>query len=197
MSLITYHELCLLVSTGVISPVDADQINAASIDVRLGHTILKESDPMYSKPVIDLAKKQSPEYEELDISESGYTLHPRRFCLAHTLETFALPNDIAAEFRLKSSIARAGLNQSLAVWCDPGWHGSVLTLELSNVLHWNSLHLTAGMKIGQMVFYRGAAVPDHASYAVRGQYNNDVTATAPKGYVGKRPIFMEKTEVVK
>lgn len=79
-----------------------------------------------------------------------------------------MPNDLAAEFRLKSSLARAGLDAALAMWCDPGWHGSVLTLELTNALKMHSLRFRPGLKIGQMVFHRGAPVPAHASYAVKG-----------------------------
>ena len=65
--------------------------------------------------------------------------------------------------------------------CDPGWHGSVLTLELMNASRHHYLHLEAGMKIGQMIFYRVNPVPTEASYATRGQYNGDKTATASKG----------------
>lgn len=101
--------------------------------------------------------------------------------LAETVEVFNIPNYLAAEFRLKSSLARSGLDQSLAVWCDPGWHGSVLTLELKNVSQYHTLAFVAGMKIGQMVFFKGEPVPSDASYAVRGQYNNDKEVTQSKG----------------
>jgi deoxycytidine triphosphate deaminase len=37
------------------------------------------------------------------------------------------------------------------------------------------------MKIGQMVFFRCAPVPDHASYAAKGQYNGDTGAVGSKG----------------
>lgn len=108
-------------------------------------------------------------------------LQPGEFILAQTVEEFYLPNNIAAEFRLKSSVARAGLDQALAVWCDPGWNGSVLTVELRNNTRYHVLVLEAGMKIGQVVFFKGEPVPDEASYAVRGQYNNDKSVTANKG----------------
>jgi dCTP deaminase len=96
------------------------------------------------------------------------------------MEVFHLPDDVAAEFRLKSSRAREGLDQALAVWADPGWHGSVLTLELRNNRQlWPQL-LWPGMKIGQMVFHLMAERP-LASYAQTGRYNGDATAQASKG----------------
>lgn len=108
-------------------------------------------------------------------------MQPGEFILAQTIEEFYLPNDIAAEFRLKSSVARVGLDQALAVWCDPGWNSSVLTVELRNNTRYHVLVLEAGMKIGQVVFFKGEPVPDEASYAVRGQYNNDKIVTGNKG----------------
>jgi hypothetical protein len=65
--------------------------------------------------------------------------------------------------------------------CDPGWSGSVLTLEFVNHLKYHSLKLRPGMRCGQIVLWRGEAVPAHASYAVKGRYNNDAAATPSKG----------------
>ena len=110
-----------------------------------------------------------------------YVLRPGDFALAHTREIFHLPDDIAIEYKLKSSLARAGLGHLLAGWGDPGWHGAALTLELVNHLQVHDLILRPGMPIGQVVFWRGRAVPAHASYATRGQYNGDTTVTPSKG----------------
>ena len=181
MSLLTYYDLCELVDNEVITPVPIENINAASIDVRLGDTVLFESESECGLRNIDLSKRESPQYTTVKISDKGFYLLPNEFCLAQTVETFNLPNDIACEFRLKSSMARAGLNQSLAVWCDPGWYGSVLTLELQNILTFHGLLLKPGMKIGQMVFFKGKAVPKVASYATVGSYNRDTSVQAAKG----------------
>ena len=37
-----------------------------------------------------------------------------------------------------------------------------------------------GVKIGQMVFFEHEPVPEHASYAVKGQYNNQKEVTESK-----------------
>jgi len=94
--------------------------------------------------------------------------------LAETLELFNLPDDISCQFVLKSSRARSGLNHLLAGWCDPGWHGSKLTLELKNERLHHALPLWPGLKIGQMVFHQMSSVP-LKSYAVTGNYNNHLT----------------------
>jgi dCTP deaminase len=127
---------------------------------------------------------QSPELVPYPLhrhsQEDPYELRPGQFCLADTMEVFYLPDDVAAEFRLKSSRAREGLDQALAVWADPGWHGSVLTMELRNNRQlWPQL-LWPGMKIGQMIFHLMAERPV-ASYAQTGRYNGDLAVMASKG----------------
>lgn len=178
MNPISYTALLELVERGVIEGVDPANVNGASIDVTLGSVVWGESPNSY---VVDLGKKQAPRLERIAIDEGGYILAPGEFILAQTRETFNLPDNIAAEFRLKSSGARAGLDQALAVWCDPGWHGSVLTLELRNNTSYHPLRLTPSMKIGQMVFWHCEPVPEHRSYRTRGQYNGDREAQPSRG----------------
>jgi dCTP deaminase len=73
----------------------------------------------------------------------------RGFMLASTIERFAMPGDLAATVRDKSSWARLGLavqNTHL----DPGWRG-FLTVELSN--HSNvEIAISRGEPIAQIVF---------------------------------------------
>lgn len=196
MSLITFVELCEKIAGGLLvapssnpppfNKIPIGNINAASVDVRLGQTFLREVRPdgvslRPSNYVSLFDKGELPMVKETLAWGERLYLQPGEFILAQTVEEFYLPNNIAAEFRLKSSVARAGLDQALAVWCDPGWNGSVLTIELRNNTRYHVLVLEAGMKIGQIVFFKGEPVPDEASYAVRGQYNNDKSVTANKG----------------
>lgn len=121
MSLITYPGLVVLASTGVIEAAKPEHINAASIDIRLGTRILVEASPNGLSSVVDLAGKEVPAMREIDLAVNGYyDLRPGDFCLAGTIERFNLPNDIAAEYRLNSSLARAGLDAALAMWCFTG-----------------------------------------------------------------------------
>lgn len=177
MSLITHNGLLELVSSGVIMGVKPEHINAASIDITLASTIFIEAP---EKDRIDLVAKETPRMDSFFIP-AYYDLPPGHFILASSREVFNLPNDLVMEFRLKSSGARSGLDAALAMFCDPGWTNSTLTLELTNNLRFSHLRLRPGMKIGQVFFMRGEPVPDHASYQVKGQYNNDLSATPSKG----------------
>jgi dCTP deaminase len=163
------HARC---SAGMVSPFDPDLLNPASLDVRLGDTLLIES-------------AASPELVTLSIADctetDPYLLVPGQFVLAHTLETFHIPGDVAAQFVLKSSRAREGLEHLLAGFCDPGWHGSVLTLELHNSRQLHRVPLWPGMKIGQMVFHQLSAAPQR-DYSVTGHYNGHGSVTASLGH---------------
>lgn len=180
MSILTYNELVKLVDDGVLTGVHPSHINAASIDVCLGNTLYVEALPHGGADRVDLIAKETPKLELVQM-HGFYDLSPGEFCLASTVEIFNLPNDLAAEFRLKSSCARAGLDAALAMFADPGWTGSTLTLELVNNLKHHHLRLRPGLKVGQILFFRGEPVPDHASYAVRGNYNYTLGTTPSKG----------------
>jgi len=146
----------------MVDPFRKDLINPASIDLLLGNEIMCECE-------------NTARLQRLDISEftreQPYLLGPGAFVLAQTQEVFNLPDDISAQFALKSSRAREGFTHALAGWCDPGWSGSVLTLELMNARRWWPLGLYPGLKIGQMIFHRMSSTPEK-SYAMTGHYNN-------------------------
>ena len=149
----------------MVVPFDAEFLNPASLDLRLGLYLMVEN-------ICD------PELIRVDISgrteDDPFMLQPGEFCLAETLELFNIPDDISCQFVLKSSRARSGLNHLLAGWCDPGWHGSRLTLELKNERLHHPLPLYPGLKIGQMVFHAMSNAPMH-SYRETGHYNNHLT----------------------
>lgn len=181
--LLSHAELLTLIDQGVIT-ANPDNINAASIDITMGNMILVESAPGWRGVVDPTDKKDGLVMTEKHINHGDiHVLGPGEFILAQSVEVFNLPNDISAEYKLKSSMARCGLEHLNAGWCDAGWNGSVLTLELKNMTRYHSIQLKAGMKIGQIVFFRHAPVPDHASYAAKGRYNGDQTVTASKGIV--------------
>ena len=155
---------------GMVTPFDPELVNRASLDVRLGDTLLIESavdDVMVPYPLAGHTQ------------ENPYLLKPGQFVLAHTIETFHLPDDIAAQFMLKSSRAREGIEHLLAGYADPGFHG-VMTLELVNSRQLHPVALWPGMKIGQMVFHQMAGIPQR-SYAVTGRYNGDATVQGSRG----------------
>lgn len=181
MSLLSYNELCKLVDDGVITNVDKSMVNSSSIDLTLGSKILAEDTSSFH--TIFLCDRQALCVKEFNLDHIGskYVLAPGEFILAQTLQEFNLPDNISAEYKLKSSMGRIALEHMNAGWCDAGWHGSVLTLEFANMTSKHNIILTKGDPIGQVVFFRHETVPEHASYRNRGRYNNDkeVKGTKP------------------
>lgn len=155
----TIRQLCE--QQAMVVPFNAELLNPASLDVTLGRLIMVESPTDRAMQLIDISHctEQSP-----------YLLQPACFILAETEEIFNLPDHVAAQFMLKSSRAREGFEHLMAGYCDPGWHGSRLTMEITNARRLWPLQLWPGMKIGQMVFFQMQGQPDR-SYAVTGHYN--------------------------
>lgn len=171
MSILSDYQITARCHGGMVSPFDPELVNPASLDVRLGDTLLIES--AASSALVPYPLHLHTEIEP-------YLLRPGQFVLTCTVETFNLPDDIAAQFMLKSSRAREGLEHLMAGYCDPGWYGSKLTMELHNSRQLHPVKLWPGMKIGQMVFHQMAATPQR-SYAVTGRYCGDTTVQSSKG----------------
>jgi dCTP deaminase len=181
MSLLSHNELVQLVLNGVINAAPT-RIQGSSIDVTLDHAIRIEDEPKFNA-VVDLHGGETIETREFVMSdEYGYQIVPGEFVLASIAEYLIVPDDISVEFRLKSSVARNGLEQLNACWIDPGFDGKV-TLELLNVTRKHRLTIKPGMPIGQLIFMRHEKVPGHASYSNIGRYNGQMKATASKGVI--------------
>jgi dCTP deaminase len=163
------RKLCL--EQGMVVPYQEELLNPASLDVTLGSTLLVEvpATPELQLVHIDEYTKEDP-----------LRIAPGQFFLAETVEMFFLPAHVGAQFVLKSSRAREGWDHAEAGWCDPGWHGSRLTMELRNSLSYHPLPVWPGMKIGQMKFCLMHSEPER-TYAVTGKYNNNACVTASKG----------------
>lgn len=186
MSLLSYNQLMLLIDDGVITHAKPEHVNSASIDISLGRKLLIERpDPKDHNSGtlkrVNLRNRDQLHMTPWDLIHDGpYIMYPGEFILAHTEEIFHLPNNISAEYVLKSSMARIGLEHLNAGWCDAGWHGSALTLELKNLTRHHEIVIQAGDLIGQMRFFLHDEVPTDKSYAARGRYNNDKTVSGAK-----------------
>lgn len=167
-SLLSHRELVRLVDAGVIN-AKYENINATSIDITLDDILLVESKGDF-KP-IDLANKENINMHEFKMGRKGYVVNPNEFLLASSSEVFNLPDNISCEYKLKSSQARNGLDHANAGWCDAGWNDSKLTLEFKNISRFHQLRIRAGMKCGQVVFFKHKKVSKKASYSTKGQYN--------------------------
>lgn len=173
MSILASPRLHQLIDQGVITALH-ENVNSASIDLRLGDTILVEDH--LSAKVVDLAAKDSPDFIEIKLTEEGFIIPPGMCFLAHTVEFFNLPNTISAQFILRSSVGRCFLEHMQAGFADAGWHGAQLTMEFKNNLEGQSILIKPGMRIGQMVFFEHEDAGAD-SYSVKGNYNNQAGPT--------------------
>ncbi len=173
MTILCDTQLHTIIEEGVVENADLKLVNPASLDLRLGNTIMIESVEGLEMIPCDIGNCTQ---------EDPYLLVPGQFVLAQTMEMFNLPEELALFFYLKSSRAREGYEHSHAGFGDPGWCGSVLTLELKNNRQLQPLPLWPGLKIGQAVFMFMSHAP-RVSYAQVGHYCMNATVTGSVGHV--------------
>lgn len=155
-----------------ISPLQDDQIQPASVDIRLGNTFSIVEDS--SAGILNFTDKIV--YKE--IHAETYLLLPGQFVLATTKEYISLPDDLTAFVEGRSSLGRMGLFIQNAGWVDPGFSGEI-TLELFNANRC-AIELQAGRRIGQLVF---AQMDQAASKPYCGKYQGQRGATGSKVYL--------------
>lgn len=157
-----------------ISPLEKEQIQPASVDVRLGDTFSIVEDS--SAGIITLENQ----IQYKTIQTDTYLLLPGQFVLATTMEYFDLPDDLTAFVEGRSSLGRMGLFIQNAGWVDPGFKGEI-TLELFNANRC-AIELKAGRRVGQLVFAKMDGV---ALRPYNGKYQGQ------RGATGSR-VFMDQ-----
>lgn len=157
-----------------IAPIDDEQIQPASVDIRLGNHFLKlDENRIEAMSMTDEIKYISFEADEIIIP-------PHSFLLATTKEYIKLPNNLTAFVEGRSSVGRMGLFIQNAGWVDPGFEGQI-TLELFNANRL-PIRLESGRRICQLVF---AQMDQAAASPYCGKYQGQMNS------VGSR-IFMDK-----
>lgn len=135
-----------------ISPLVLENIQPASLDVRLGNEfrIFKNS----TKAFLDVKEPIEDIMELIKVKKGGQIIiHPGEFLLGTTVEKVCIPDDIVAQLNGRSSIGRLGIIvHATAGFIDPGFEGFI-TLEMTNVAN-IPIALYAGMRIGQLAFTR-------------------------------------------
>ncbi|MBQ3562321.1 MAG: dCTP deaminase [Clostridia bacterium] len=157
-----------------ITPIEPEQIQPASVDIRLGNTFSIVEDS--STGVITLEN----EIKYKTIETDTYVLLPGQFVLATTMEYFELPDDLTAFVEGRSSLGRMGLFIQNAGWVDPGFKGEI-TLELFNANRC-AIELKSGRRVGQLVF---AEMDDVALNPYNGKYQGQTGATGSRVYKDK------------
>lgn len=154
-----------------IEPLKVEQIQPASVDLRLGTHFLKVDENAVESITLDEPAK----YIEFESKE--VVIPPLTFLLATTKEYIKLPNNLTAFVEGRSSIGRMGLFIQNAGWVDPGFEGEI-TLELFNA---NSvpIRLKAGRRICQLVL---AEMDDTAINSYQGKYQGQRKAVGSRVY---------------
>ena len=158
----------------VIAPLEEQQIQPASVDVRLGNTFSIVEDS--SEGMISLDER----INYRTITTDRYVLLPGQFVLATTMEYFELPDDLTAFVEGRSSLGRMGLFIQNAGWVDPGFKGEI-TLELFNANRC-AIELRSGRRVGQLVFARMDRAAEHP---YRGKYQGQRGATGSRVYMDR------------
>lgn len=161
MAILTKHEILERVQKGEIgvSPsLDAFQVQAHAIDLRLGFTFLipkawhmtPEGREAY---MIDPLRNHGPEYFDVIELEQGqrFDLLPQEYVLVSTFETIKVPDDLMAVLYPRSSVNRKGLSVDLTGIIDSGYEGP-LTLPIRNNTRSQVIQLHPGERICQVVF---------------------------------------------
>jgi len=164
---------------GLVEPFIIDNVQPASIDLRLGNDF-RVFVP-HSEGTIDLASPTDitkPVYVDDDRS---FVIHPGEFVLGVTMERVSIPGDLVGRVEGKSSLGRLGLIvHATAGYIDPGFVGRI-TLEMANLMR-VPLRIYPGQLICQLSFHR-LATPARSLY--QGRYQGDMTVAASRFKMGR------------
>ena len=155
-----------------ITPLEAEQIQPASVDIRLGRTFSVVEDT--ASGIISMDQQIGYKAIESDT----YLLLPGQFVLATTMEYVSLPDNLTAFVEGRSSLGRMGLFIQNAGWVDPGFQGEI-TLELFNANRC-AIELRTGRRVGQLVL---AQMDRPAEHPYNGKYQGQTGATGSKAYL--------------
>lgn len=159
----------------VVSPFEESLLNPSSLDIRLGN---KFGVVVANYEHIDPLDPYS--FSTKEIEADNYILPAGGFVLGTLVEHISLPADISATCRGKSSLARLGIdNSSFGMHVDCGFSG-VLVVEIANHST-NSIILTAGMKIGQLLFYKHEAAETPYGEKKSSRYQSQTGLQGSKG----------------
>ncbi len=170
----------------MVTPLlDGNQIGPASIDVRLGSSIIVpqrtylERLDVTNEDVVRLVESRL--YEKIRLKyHSKFVLHPDELILGGTFEYLSLPFDLFCTIASRSSWGRLGLVIATASVVQPGFKGS-LTLELAN-LSTSPIVLYPGLLVGQLVFHEVLTIGEKPVY--RGRYDCPTEAEPPGFFSG-------------
>lgn len=162
----------------VITPLDLDDVQPASIDLRLASPVRiftalpgQDIDPLH--PTIT-----APTLPVEIGPRDPFRLMPGQFILGSTTEQVKIPDDLIARIEGKSSLGRLGLLiHATAGYVDPGFTGN-LTLEIANGSA-NPILLRPGMQIAQLALIQASspALRPYGSSKLKSRYQGQAGPT--------------------
>lgn len=135
----------------VITPFDADQLGAASVDLTLGDEIRVIEDG--AQPIDVVAGSDYREHTRLERLDRPYVLAPGSTIHGITRERIRLPENLCGFLEGRSRFARLGLMIHVtSAFVQPGVDNRQV-LEMSNVAG-RPLRIHAGVRLCQLVLMR-------------------------------------------
>ncbi len=160
----------------IIDPLEENQIQPSSVDLRLGDEFLIYPD---SIEVLDVKDESlNTKLQMVKVDETGFIIQPKHFILATTVEYIKLSDNLTAFVEGRSSLGRLGLFIENAGWVDAGFEGNI-TLEFYNA-NTRPIKIYPNMRICQLVF---AEMKGKAENPYRGKYQGQRGATASRIYM--------------
>jgi len=156
-------------------------LSSCGYDLRLGKNYCVQNKDA-GNMIVDPISKEDQEMAWIKKTAIGdeIIIEPGECILTETVETIDMPDDVVAIVLGKSTFARNNLLVN-ATPLEPGWRG-IITLELHNTSHVNSVKLHVGQGIAQGLFER-MANPPARTYSNResgGVYQDQKGATTSR-----------------
>ncbi len=162
MSVLTNKDILERLKDGQLAitpPIDEFQLQAHSLDLRLGFTFLIPKRwrltkvgrvSLYIDPMSD---NSGPDFFDVVELEQGqyFELLPGEHILVSSLESIKMPADLMAVLYPRSSVNRKGLSVDLTGIIDAGYEG-VLTLPVQNKTASQIIRIYPGERFCQLVF---------------------------------------------
>jgi len=163
MSVLTRTEILDYVSSGKVSfspALDSFQLQAHSVDLRLGFTFLVPKSWHMTKKGrealhMDYFAEDRPEYFDIVELEQGqfFDLLPGEHILVSSLESIKIPEDLMAVMYPRSSTNRKGISVDLTGIIDSGYEGQ-LVIPVRNNTQSQTVRLYPGERFCQVVLER-------------------------------------------
>lgn len=145
----------LAMNNQLISPFDEQRLQSESYDVTIGNQLAVQKKEISCLDITDQSGIDSC-YSQIEMPEGGYIVSPKEYLLVLLQECIALPDNITAHLRPKTSYTRLGLLLS-GQHCNSTYSGQ-LWVGLFNATDF-PVRIHSGFSIAQLVFEQLQGTP--------------------------------------